>query len=470
MSKKSISDKKEVKAHPSTRSKFFPISVVILIISIVIYILLSVGHFTSLQCRLLRIGCLNTKVQGYVAPEFIDVEKTFIKNFENGYEVGANVAAYYNGKLVVDLHGGYADLETMREYDNNTLQFVFSSTKVMSSIVIAYLVDRGILDYNEKISTYWPEFAQGNKENVTLLDLVNHRAGVNYLDNMSDSDFEDLDKLAKVLAAQPHSFDGVPNRAYHAVTRGWYLNEVVRRVDPKHRTIGKIVSEEILTQYDLEFYISLPPSHISRVAKFYKPKSWNIKRVFNMLEALWNKKMSTSDVWELITDKRKMSKIFAIPGISDLADAIKLESITKEHPSVNGITNAKSIAKMGAMIVNNGQPLNTDSSKPFLSKSTVDFISTKLPVAFDHVILANFTPAAGGFAYFRLPEIEDVEFLGWGGYGGSLFLWNRELGISFGYVMNGLWAPVHGEIADKRGWSLLIDVVNAVKKLKKMQA
>ncbi|CAG8451629.1 7481_t:CDS:2 [Cetraspora pellucida] len=468
MSEKSTSDKKEVKAHPSTRSKFFPISVVILIISIVIYRFLTVGYFDSLQCRLLRIGCLNTKVQGYVAPEFIDVEKTFIKNFENGYEVGSNVAAYYNGKLVVDLHGGYADLETMREYDNNTLQFVFSSTKVM--VNNTYLVDRGILDYNEKISTYWPEFAQGNKENVTLLDLVNHRAGVSYLENMSDSDFEDLDKLAKVLAAQPHLFDGVPNRAYHAATRGWYLNEVVRRVDPKHRTIGKIISEEILTQYDLEFYISLPPSLISRVAKFYRPKIWNIKRVLNMLEALWNKKTSTSLFWEIITDKMKMSKVFAIPGISDTDDLIKLESITMEHPSINGITNAKSIAKLGAMIVNNGQPLNTDSSKPFLSKSTVDLMSTKLPVAFDHVILTNITPATGGFAYMRLPEIEDVEFLGWGGYGGSLFLWNRELGISFGYVMNGIWAPAPGEVADKRGWSLLRDVVNAVKKLKKMQA
>ncbi|CAG8832508.1 22612_t:CDS:1, partial [Racocetra persica] len=145
---------------------------------------------------------------------------------------------------------------------------------------------------------------------------------------------------------------------------------------------------------------------------------------------------------------------------------------------VNGITNAKSIAKLGAIIVNNGQPLSDDSSsssssvssKPFLSKSTVDLISTKLPVTFDHVIYANMTPSFGGFAYFRMPGIEDIEFLGWGGYGGSLFLWNQELGISFGYAMNALWPPSYGTISDQRAWSILKEIVDVVKKLKIEQA
>ncbi|CAG8793377.1 12035_t:CDS:1, partial [Dentiscutata erythropus] len=130
---KFTSRKKEFKAYPSTSttSKFFPISVLIFIISIIIYKFLTFGPFMPLPCRLLRIGCLDMKVQGYVAPEFIDAKKAFIKNFENGGEVGASVAAYYNGKLVVDLQGGYADREAKRKYDEDTLQLVFSSTKVM---------------------------------------------------------------------------------------------------------------------------------------------------------------------------------------------------------------------------------------------------------------------------------------------------------------------------------------------------
>ncbi|KAF0540870.1 beta-lactamase/transpeptidase-like protein [Gigaspora margarita] len=295
---KSTSHKKEFNAYPSTsiRSKFFPISVLIFIISIIIYRLLTVGPFAPLQCRFLGIGCLDPKVHGYVAPEFIDVKKIFTSHFENGGEVGSSVAAYYNGKLVVDLHGGYADLETMREYNKDTLQLVFSSTKVMTSIMIAYLVDRGLLSYDEKISKYWPEFAQGNKENVTLLDLVNHRAGVTYLDTqVTKSELEDLDQLAKILAAQPHVFDGVPLRAYHAATRGWYLNEIVRRVDPKRRTIGQIVSEEILKQYDLEFYLLLPQSLWSRMSPLGDNRSWSVlKEIVNVVKKLKKEQSESS--------------------------------------------------------------------------------------------------------------------------------------------------------------------------------
>ncbi|RIB03587.1 beta-lactamase/transpeptidase-like protein [Gigaspora rosea] len=463
------------KTSASTRSKIFPISVLIFIISIIIYRLSTIGPFAPLQCRLLGIGCPDTKVQGYVAPEFIDVKKAFIKNFEDGSEVGSSIAAYYNGKLVVDLYGGYADLETMREYNKDTLQLVFSSTKALTSIMIAYLVDRGLLNYDEKISKYWPEFAQGNKENVTLLDLVNHRAGVTYLDTqLTKSELEDLDKLAKILAAQPHSFDGVPLRTYHAATRGWYLNEIVRRVDPKHRTIGQIVSEEILKQYDLEFYLLLPQNLSSRVATFYHaPITEKIIRMRHFLLEWWYKKNSDPFILESIDINDFRSKAFnsSVPGIPkpfEFKEVTKLETFTFECPSVTGITNAKSMAKLGAIIINNGQPLDDNSnSKPFMSKNTIDLISTKLPIEWDYFIGRNLTSSVGGFVHFKIPGLEDVEFLGSGGFGGSLFIWNRELGISFGYAMNAIKMNTFG---DKRGWSVLKEIVNVVKKLKKEQS
>ncbi|CAG8829671.1 4025_t:CDS:2, partial [Gigaspora margarita] len=434
----------------------------------------TIGPFAPLQCRLLRIGCPDTKIQGYVASEFIDVKKAFIKNFEDGGEVGSSVAAYYNGKLVVDLYGGYADLETMREYNKDTLQLVFSSTKALTSIMIAYLVDRGLLNYDEKISKYWPEFAQGNKENVTLLDLVNHRAGVTYLDTqVTKSELEDLDKLAKILAAQPHAFDGVPLRAYHAATRGWYLNEIVRRVDPKHRTIGQIVSEEILKQYDLEFYLLLPQKLSSRVATFYHaPITEKILLMRHLLLEWWYKKNSDPFILESIDKTDFKSKAFnsSVPGIPkpfEFKEVTKLEEITFECPSVTGITNAKSMAKLGAIIINNGQSLDDNSnSKPLISKNTIDLISTKLPIEWDYFIERNLTSSVGGFVYFKLPGLEDVEFLGSGGFGGSLFIWNRELGISFGYAMNAIKMNTFG---DKRGWSVLKEIVNVVKKLKKKE-
>ncbi|CAG8438195.1 5663_t:CDS:2 [Scutellospora calospora] len=454
------------------KSKFFTSSALILFTSILVYQYITFGPFAPLQCQLLRIGCLDTEIHGYVAPEFIDVKKAFIKNFENGYEIGSSVAVYYDGNLVVDLQGGYADLEAKRKYDNNTLQPVFSSTKVMSAIMIAYLVDRGFLDYNKKVSTYWPEFAQGNKENVTLLDLVNHRAGLSYLNTkVTKSDLEDLDKFAKTLASQPHSFNGVSSRAYHATTVGWYLNEIVRRVDPKHRTIGKIISDEILEQYDLEFYLLLPPNFISRVAKLYEiSKIRGIFDMFNVFFEWWIGMIPNSYFSEFNDKESVMYKTFQPSGPFKISDFSDLETLTVEWPSVNGITNAKSMAKLGAIIVNNGQPINSVTYKPLISKSTIDLMSTKLPETFDHVLYKNITPASGGFAYLRYPGIEDVEFIGWGGYGGSSFIWNRELGISFGYAMNGLLPPKYGKTGDLRLWSVLKEVVNVAKKLKKEQA
>ncbi|GET64181.1 serine hydrolase [Rhizophagus irregularis DAOM 181602=DAOM 197198] len=217
------------------------------------------SKFTSYlpESTLPYIRCPYNIISGFTSQEFSDVRQVFLENFENGQEVGAQVSVYYNNELVVDLSCGFADVSTGKPYDDSTLQLVFSSTKVLSGIVVARLVEQGLLDYNSPISKYWPEFAQGGKENVTLLDLMVHRAGVGFIDShdMSVQDLYDLDNLSEILAKQPHNFNGVPKRAYHGISRGWYLNEIVRRVDPRHRTIGRIVSEDIVPEYNIEFYL-----------------------------------------------------------------------------------------------------------------------------------------------------------------------------------------------------------------------
>ncbi|CAG8855584.1 30831_t:CDS:2, partial [Gigaspora margarita] len=191
---------------------------------------------------------------------------------------------------------------------------------------------------------------------------------------LTKSELEDLDKLAKILAAQPHAFDGILLRAYHAVTRGWYLNEIVRRVDPKHPI------------YDLEFYLLLPQNLSSRVATFYHaPITEKIILIRDFLLEWWYKKNSDPFILESIDRKNLMHKIFnsSVPGIPKPFEfkVAKLETFTFESPSVTGITNAKSMAKLGAFFTNNGQPLDDNSnSKPFISKNTIDLISTKLPI------------------------------------------------------------------------------------------
>ncbi|CAG8492031.1 3499_t:CDS:2 [Racocetra fulgida] len=390
---------------------------------------------------MLNVGCPSDRVSGFTTPEFAGVKKIFEENIKNGLDVGAGVSVFYDNKMVVDLQGGIANMATGSTYDAETLQLVFSSSKVLTGIVIARLVEQGLLNYDEKISKYWPEFAQGGKENVTLLDLVVHRAGVGYIDShqMTLSDLSNLESLAKILQSQPHNFNGVPTKAYHGVTRGWYLNEIVRRVDPRHRTIGRIVAEEIAPVYDIEFYYSITKKSLyQRVAKIYAypmvllPK-WMISEP---LEPIFDEMMKTDSV----TYK---TLVQSAPDRSQPQDWNRFEMLNYEGPSYSGVTNSKSMAKLAAIMANGGNPIGnsvTGVLEPtILSKDTYDLVMTKLPETFDVALQTR--------------------------SGGSMLLWNPELKVGFGYCMNAFHTALSG---DKRSLRMLREVVDTVKNLKKL--
>ncbi|PKK80552.1 beta-lactamase/transpeptidase-like protein [Rhizophagus irregularis] len=422
------------------------------------------GPFHPLSCQLIGLGCPNNIISGFTSQEFSDVRQVFLENFENGQEVGAQVSVYYNNELVVDLSCGFADVSTGKPYDDSTLQLVFSSTKVLSGIVVARLVEQGLLDYNSPISKYWPEFAQGGKENVTLLDLMVHRAGVGFIDShdMSVQDLYDLDNLSEILAKQPHNFNGVPKRAYHGISRGWYLNEIVRRVDPRHRTIGRIVSEDIVPEYNIEFYLSTNKLLKDRLSNIY---TYPLVRMLSKM-ILPEKFLSEPlhpiffQMMDKNSDAYKSLILTAPDHTQQPQDWNHFEMLMPEGPSYNGVTNSRSMAKLAAILANKGE-------KPrLMSDKTYDLIATRLEPTFDTVLQEIITPSVGGFGYFRLKGLEDVEFLGWGGSGGSIFLWNQELKIGFSYVMNAFHTALLG---DDRSLALLRKVVDIVKQQQQQQ-
>ncbi|CAB5101890.1 unnamed protein product [Rhizophagus irregularis] len=446
------------------------------------------GPFHPLSCQLIGLGCPNNIISGFTSQEFSDVRQVFLENFENGQEVGAQVSVYYNNELVVDLSCGFADVSTGKPYDDSTLQLVFSSTKVLSGIVVARLVEQGLLDYNSPISKYWPEFAQGGKENVTLLDLMVHRAGVGFIDShdMSVQDLYDLDNLSEILAKQPHNFNGVPKRAYHGISRGWYLNEIVRRVDPRHRTIGRIVSEDIVPEYNIEFYLSTNKLLKDRLSNIY---TYPLVRMLSKM-ILPEKFLSEPlhpiffQMMDKNSDAYKSLILTAPDHTQQPQDWNHFEMLMPEGPSYNGVTNSRSMAKLAAVLANKGESLPIVTSTPtddlpldlqqnsllkeprLMSDKTYDLIATRLEPTFDTVLQEIITPSVGGFGYFRLKGLEDVEFLGWGGSGGSIFLWNQELKIGFSYVMNAFHTALLG---DDRSLALLRKVVDIVKQQQQQQ-
>jgi CubicO group peptidase (beta-lactamase class C family) len=153
------------------------------------------------------------------------------------------------------------DQATGAPWDEDTMVLVFSSTKGMAAMVTALAHSRGWLDFDERVATYWPEFAQAGKERTTVRQLLGHQAGLFGFDEPVDrAVIADLDRLAGVMARQRPAWEPGERQAYHAISLGFYEGEIIRRVDPQHRTLGRLFAEEIAAPLGLEFYIRLPES------------------------------------------------------------------------------------------------------------------------------------------------------------------------------------------------------------------
>lgn len=198
-------------------------------------------------------------ISGYARHEFAAVRRAFIDNFARRHELGAACCIYYRGELVVDLWGGIRDKATGEPWHADTMVIVFSATKGMSAMAMALAHSRGLLDYDKAVAAYWPEFAQRGKENITVRQLLAHQAGLYAFDELNDrSIIADPGRLAEVLARQAPAWEPGTRQGYHGMTLGYYESELLRRIDPRHRTIGQYFQDEIATPLGIDFYIRLP--------------------------------------------------------------------------------------------------------------------------------------------------------------------------------------------------------------------
>ncbi len=198
-------------------------------------------------------------IEGNISPGFDAVRAAFIGNFARRGELGGACCAYYGGEKVVDLWGGIRNKQTGERWEPNTMVIVYSATKGFAAMTLAVAHSRGWLDYEERVCTYWPEFAQAGKERITVRQLLAHQAGLYALDVPVDRSLvSDLDRLAIVLARQKPAWEPGTRQGYHAVTIGFYEGELLRRIDPKHRSLGQFFQDEIATPLGLDVYIRLP--------------------------------------------------------------------------------------------------------------------------------------------------------------------------------------------------------------------
>ncbi|HEY0596023.1 serine hydrolase domain-containing protein, partial [Sphingopyxis sp.] len=212
-------------------------------------------------------------IEGRVAPGFEPVADAFAENFGRVgpyAEIGASLAVYRRGECVVDLWGGHADRAATRPWQQDTLVNLWSTTKAAAAFCIALLVERGRLDYDDRVAACWPAFAAAGKQATTVAHLLSHQAGLpGFAEPTSIDDLFDHDRCAARLAGQAALWTPGTANGYHAVTYGFLASELVRRVDG--RTLGRFLADELAGPLGADFYIGVDSGMESRIAELVPP-------------------------------------------------------------------------------------------------------------------------------------------------------------------------------------------------------
>lgn len=289
-------------------------------------------------------------VHGRVSPGFEAVREVFAQNFARRHELGGACCVYLHGEKVVDLWGGVRNKSTGEPWLEDTMVLIWSATKGLAAMTMALAHSRGWLDYDERVSTYWPEFAQNGKEEITVRQLLAHQAGLFAFDEPVDkSVVADPDRLAAVLARQKPAWKPGARQAYHALTLGFHEGELLRRIDPRHRTLGQFFQDEIAAPLGLDVYVRLPESiPNSRLATLSSPGTLELILGFPIRLTIDSFNRRSNIYRALITN----------PGAAISRDEEHIYSRNLEVPSGGGVGTARAIAGAYDAFVRPGGKLN----------------------------------------------------------------------------------------------------------------
>ena len=296
-------------------------------------------------------------IEGHVSRGFETVRDVFADNFTHRHERGGACCVYYKGEKVVDIWGGVRNAATGEPWQADTMVIIYSATKGLAAMAMAVAHSRGWLDYEARVADYWPEFAQHGKGEITVRQLLAHQAGLFALDERIPREVvADPDRLAAVLARQKPAWQPGSRQAYHAVTLGYYQGELIRRIDPKHRTIGQFFQDEIATPLALDLYIRLPQSI---------PNS----RLATMAPLTFMQRLTGFELRFLIEVMNKRSKIIrALQGSEFPLDERHVYARDFEVPSGGGVGTARAIARAYSAFATGGRDLN-------LRQDTLDLLA-----------------------------------------------------------------------------------------------
>jgi CubicO group peptidase (beta-lactamase class C family) len=376
-------------------------------------------------------------VDGHVNRGFEAVREAFADNFTDRRELGGACCAYYRGEKVVDLWGGIRNKQTGEPWEQDTMVVVHSASKGLAAMTLAIAHSRGWLDYEERVAHYWPEFAQQGKEKVTVRQLLAHQAGLFAIDEPVDrSVVADLDRLAIVLARQKPAWEPGTRQAYHALSLGFYEGELLRRLDPQHRSLGQFFQDEIASALGEDIYIRLPESiPNSRLARIALPGPFEMLFHFPLrftLEAM-NRRSNIYRALEMN------------PGTKVYFDQQRVYARNLDVPSGGAVGTARAIAHAYGVFANGGRELG-------LRQETLDRLAAPAippPRGFyDECLKGELQFSLGFMKPSPVWPFGSARSFGSPGSGGSLGFADPEMGVGYGYVTSQMGTTLTGDPRD----------------------
>ena len=367
-------------------------------------------------------------INGEVAKGFESVRHAFQQNFLQRGETGAACTIYHKGVKVVDLWGGYQCSKSEKQWDDATLTTTFSVTKGMAAAAMAVAHSRGLYDLDERVAKYWPEFGQNGKERITVRQLLDHQAGlISIRPGLNTERLSDADALANIIARQRPQWTPGTRHGYHTLSLGWYQSELIRRVDPKNRSIGRYFADEIARPLGVDFFIGLPrgidEDRLSTIEGFHR---------ITMLRHLHElpPKMVLAGIWP----RSLVSKSIRILRVDNPAELASPDYRHLEIPSANGIGQARAVAKIYAVLAGGGGELNLN---PASYRELISPASLPSGGTYDAILTLKtkynlgFSKPSRDFQF----GIDDRAF-GCPGAGGSFGMGDPAAQVGFAYLTN----------------------------------
>jgi CubicO group peptidase (beta-lactamase class C family) len=368
--------------------------------------------------------------QGFTTEKFAAVRGVLEQQLESGADVGASIAVHHRGEVVVDIWGGWTDEDRSAEWQSDTLVNVWSTTKTMTFLVALMLADRGELDFDAPVARYWPEFAANGKQAIEVRHLMSHTAGLSgFGEQLAPGDLADWEKCVAILAAQAPWWEPGTASGYHALTQGYLIGEVVRRITGI--SIGEFFSKEVAAPLGADFFIGLPEADENRVSIVIPPPPTDFTGADP--ESIAVRTFLTSNL-DASTPRNRWWR-------------------AAEIPAANGHGNARSVALIQSVIAGRGETQGVR----LLSEAGVDRLFEEQIDGTDMVLGVPMRFGLGyGLGNSMMPLGPRACF--WGGYGGSLIIMDQESELTVAYMMNKMQV---GLVGDTRGASIAIAAVVA---------